>query len=133
MSRLEPINRIYGVNNMLDDFFNTSQINVIQNTFKVDVIDNDTNYLVEAELPGVAKEDITVELNKEQLTISVKDDKTVEKMNGPYVHKERTRSSATRKFNLADSVSEGITAKLTDGLLKITIPKQSNKTKITIE
>jgi HSP20 family protein len=43
-----------------------------RDTFKINVQQNDTEYLVEAELPGVKKEEIDLDLNDGRLTISVK-------------------------------------------------------------
>ena len=61
--------------NMIDDFFTGSwplQRSLVGDTFKIDIQDNDTEYTIEAELPGVKKEDIEITLNEGRLNISVK-------------------------------------------------------------
>lgn len=61
--------------NMIDDFFTGSwplQRSLAADTFKIDIQDNDTEYTIEAELPGVKKEDVEITLNEGRLNISVK-------------------------------------------------------------
>ena len=125
--------------NMVDDFFNDSiqsGKNLLGSSFKIDVQDNNKEYIIEAELPGVKKEEISLDINEEKLTIAVNHEENVEEEKKNYVHKERKTSSMSRKIYLADSMSEGITAKLDNGVLKIIVPKQEkleNNTRIEIE
>ena len=125
--------------NMVDDFFNDSiqsGKNLLGSSFKIDVQDNDKEYIIEAELPGVKKEEISLGINEEKLTIAVNHEENVEEEKKNYVHKERKTSSMSRKIYLADSKSDGITAKLENGVLNIIVPKHEkieNNTKIEIE
>ncbi|MDR2089800.1 MAG: Hsp20 family protein, partial [Clostridiales Family XIII bacterium] len=61
--------------NMLDDFFSDGWMqqgrNLLRDTFKIDVAESDGGYLVEAELPGVKKEEIDVSVDDDTLCISV--------------------------------------------------------------
>ncbi|MDD4429459.1 MAG: hypothetical protein PHG64_13865, partial [Paludibacter sp.] len=76
MPRLVPYNRknrslvdrdFYGLDgfyNMLDDFYNwPSPRSLTRGTFKIDVQENDNEYVVEAELPGVNKDEVNIEMN----------------------------------------------------------------------
>ena len=105
--------------------------------FRMDVEDNDDNYVVTSELAGVAKEDIDVKFEDDRLTISVDHKESDEKKERNFVHKETREWSATRSVVLHGVVSDGITAKLTDGILTITLPKEEQKeapsNKVTIE
>lgn len=114
--------------NMLDDFFADSwpfRRSLLGDTFKLDVQDNKTEYLIEAELPGINKEDINISLNEGRLSISVSKDETVEDNGRNYIHKERRWSSMSRNIMLGDADAAGIKAKLDSGVLAITVPKKA--------
>jgi len=125
--------------NMLDDFFRSDwpfRRSLEDDTFKLDVIDNGNEYIIEAEVPGIDKKDINVEMVDNRLEISITKDESKEEKDKNYIHKERYYSSMSRSIYLADAKSEGLKAKLENGILKITIPKEEikeNKTKIEIE
>ena len=91
--------------------------------FKIDVQDNENEYIVEAELPGVRKDEITVEMNDGRLTIFVKKERPWRKR-GRITSIERRYSSMSRGIYLVDAQSEGIKAKLEDGILSIRIPNR---------
>ncbi|SHI51763.1 HSP20 family protein [Dethiosulfatibacter aminovorans DSM 17477] len=116
--------------NMLDGFFSDSWIperTLMHDTFKIDVKENENDYVVEAELPGVKKEEIDLKLNDGRLSISIKRDERIEEEEKNYIHKERRFCSMSRTVYLEDAETEGINAKLEDGLLTIMIPKKDKK------
>ena len=112
--------------NMLDDFFtgNWQQRSLSGDTFKIDIQDSDNEYVVEAELPGVKKEDIEITLNEGRLNLSVKKEEVTENKNRRYIHRERKFSQMSRSILLADANQDNIQAKLNDGVLTIVIPKE---------
>ena len=60
--------------NMLDDFFTNSwplRRSLAGDTFKIDIQDNEKEYVVEAELPGIQKNDVNVSMEEGRLIISV--------------------------------------------------------------
>lgn len=124
---------------MLDDFFGDSWPpgkTLSQDTFKIDVQDNANEYLIEAELPGTKKEEVNVEMNDGRLTIFVRREETVNEEKKNYIHKERRYCSMSRGIYLVDAQSDGIKAKLDNGVLSITVPKQDktqSKAKVEIE
>ena len=121
---------------MLDELFDTALTTVPDATFKMDVDDNGDDYLVSAHLAGVNRDEIDVELNEGRLSISVDKKETEEQKGQNYLHKETREWSATRGVYLKDAATEGLSAKLEDGVLTVVVPKQqekSNVTKITIE
>jgi len=114
--------------NMMDDFFNDGwpfPRNLMSDTFKVDVKETDEAYTIEAELPGIKKEEIRLALNDDRLTICVQRNEDVSKDTDNYIHRERRRSSMQRAIYLADAHYEGIEAKLNEGILQIVVPKQA--------
>ncbi len=121
---------------MLDELFDTALTTVPDATFKMDVEDAGDAYVVTAELPGVTRDQIDVELNEGRLSVSVDKKETEEQQGKNYLHKETHEWSATRGVYLKDAATMGLAAKLVDGVLTVTVPKQDEKanvTKITIE
>lgn len=125
--------------NMLDDFFTDSKAigrSLIWDTFKIDVQENEQEYVVEAELPGVQKNELNIKLDDGRLTISFSKEQSVDEDSKNYIHKERRYSSMSRTVFLADAASEGTGAKLDNGVLTIKVPKKDkpdNSVKIDIE
>ncbi len=109
-----------------DDFFSRD----IQNdTFKIDIEENDNNYVIEAEVPGLEKNQVVVKYENNQLVISIKYEDKIDEEDKNYIHKERRTCSMSRSIRLTDIDKDQINAKLVDGILKITAPKTSNPTK----
>ena len=123
--------------NVLDDFFATdwpTRRSLAFDTFKVDIQDNGNEYLIEAELPGIKKEEIGLSLKDGQLTITVTKDEDAEDKEKNYIHRERRCVSMSRAINLTDVSTADIKAKLIDGVLRINVPKEEKKsTDIEIE
>ena len=92
---------------------------------KVDVKDYDDKITIEAEIPGLAREDVSVDLEAQVLTITggkreVKDDEGAR-----YIRKELKRSSFKRSFKLGDNMNvKKIQADFDNGLLLVTVPKR---------
>ena len=60
--------------NMLDDFFSDGMMpsrNLLRDTFKIDIVETENEYRVEAELPGVQKNEIGLNVEDDNLCISV--------------------------------------------------------------
>ena len=94
---------------------------------KVDVKEGEKAYTVHAEIPGVKKEDIQVDVNGDQVWIraEVKKDKE-EKKDDKVLHSERYYGMVSRSFSLPVEVDEkGTVAKYQDGVLDLTLPKKS--------
>jgi HSP20 family protein len=123
---LNDTNDLY---NIFDDFFNFDgffgkPLKVTQ--FRLDLKDENDHYLLEAELPGFKKEDITLDYEDGRLLISAKQNEEIEEEKSNYLHRERRSCSMQRAVYLKDVMAEDIDAKLEDGLLKITVPKLQN-------
>lgn len=112
--------------NMLDDFFNTPANATVAGGFKMDVSENDNAYTVEADLPGVSKDDIDIEHSGDTLTIGVdyKDEDDEKNDNGDYVYRERKHVSMKRSVVLKDGDEDAIQAKYENGVLTVTVPKK---------
>ena len=90
----------------------------------VDVAENDTEYVVTAELPGTKKEDVTVEIHDNVLTVrgEKRNEREEKKEHRRYV--ERSYGTFSRSFTLPPNANgDKIVASFNEGVLSITIPK----------
>ena len=114
--------------NMLDDFFTDPWLTGrrTREAFKMDVQQTDNEYTIEAELPGVNKDDVSLEMNDGTLRISVNREESKNDEGKNYNHRERRYASMSRAVHLADAEADGISAKLDGGILKVSVPRQKN-------
>jgi HSP20 family protein len=94
-----------------------------------DVEETDKSYAVRAELPGVKKENIQIQVDGNRVSIATEVRKEVEekdpKDRSRVLMRETYRGSASRNFTLAHDIDEAnVSAKLEDGVLKLTLPKR---------
>lgn len=89
--------------------------------FRVDIRENDTNYLLEAELPGVDEKNIDLTVENDVLTISA--DLNEERKDEHNCYSERRYGHVTRAFNLEGIDQEKIVASHKNGILYVTLPK----------
>lgn len=122
-------------NEVMDEFFSTAA-NYRNDNFmpSVDVSETEKQFEVSVELPGMKKEDITVDLEKGRLTISG-ERKFENKEEGKNYHRVETKyGTFSRSFQLPDSINEeSIVARYDNGILNITIEKSEDKVKRSIE
>jgi HSP20 family protein len=92
---------------------------------KVDVLEYDDKYVLEADLGGLSKEDVSVELEGNLLVIrGGKRSKNVADEKARYVHREIKRSSFVRTFSIGRDVDrESVKADFVDGLLTVTMKR----------
>lgn len=110
-----------------DDFFAPSRFGFGGNLFKVDVRETEDAYVVEADLPGVKKEDVDIQYDNNYLTISARSESTVEKKEENFVRQERHSGELRRSFYVDNIDENKIAASLTDGVLKVTLPKKDKE------
>ncbi len=93
--------------------------------FRTDIRDEDNAYLLEAELPGYQKEDISLDLKEGILTIRAehKEETGDQDKKGNYIRKERRYSSVVRSFDVSGIAEDAIDASYENGILKIRLPK----------
>jgi HSP20 family protein len=114
------------VDNVFDEFFNRSlyQPTDSQISPRINVEENDNTWLVSAELPGVAKEDVKVNFQDNVLTISGEKKFEKEDKNKNYHRVERSYGKFSRSLNINSAVvTDKIDASYKDGVLNITLPK----------
>ncbi len=120
-------------NDLFDDMFRGFFMRPVQLEnqppvqIKMDVKEDDKNYSVSAEIPGVKKEDIHVTIDGNMVSISaeVKTEKE-EKKDDKVLRSERYFGRVARTFSLGQDVDEAAAqAQYTDGILKLTLPKRA--------
>ena len=101
----------------------------------VDLYEKDEHFVIKAELPGVNKKDITIDLKDRVLTLTGERSYENDVKEENYYRRERSYGKFQRAFTLpADVDSEKIKAEFNDGLLKIEVPKpeEQQPKKVTI-
>jgi HSP20 family protein len=95
-------------------------------SIKVDVAEKEDAYVVRAEIPGVAKDDIQVSIEGNQVTIGAEVKRETEKKEGERVlHTERYYGNAFRSFTLPAELDESTSsAKYENGVLELTLAKK---------
>lgn len=97
---------------------------------KVNITENDTAYSVRAEIPGIKKEDIKIQIDGNRVSISAETKKEKEEKEGDRVLcRECYQGSSYRSFSLDSDVDETkAQAKYENGILELTLPKTSKST-----
>ena len=126
---------------MFDDMFNNMMPMVAgrrnplygkhsKNLMKTDVRETESAYEMDVDLPGFKKEEVQVQLENGFLTISASKglDRENEEKKGRYIRQERYMGQCSRSFYVGDSVRpEDVSAKFEDGILRVTLPKNTPK------
>jgi HSP20 family protein len=135
---------VYNTANWLDQFFtdfdkalgSNTKVSSKSGTFHpaVDILEEQEDYVLRAELPGVSKENIKVEVKENKLTLKGRKDAAVEARSGEYRYVESAYGEFTRSFELPRNVSgEAIKADFQNGVLTLRIPKAKEALSRTIE
>ena len=102
---------------------------------KIDLSENDTAYTVRAEIPGMKKEDVKVQVEGNRVSISAETKQEKEEKEGERVIcRECYQGSSYRSFTLGSDVDESeAQAKFENGVLELTLPKKNGKTSKQLE
>ena len=109
--------------NFQKQFFRNS--NATLSAFRADIRDLDDKFVLEAELPGFNKEDISLDLKEGILTIKAEHKEAQEQKQGEYIRRERRTGSFARSFDVSGIDESGISAAYKNGILEVTLPKQA--------
>ena len=127
--------------NLFDDFFNGFDMAPMwngrnplygkraKNLMKTGVRETENSYELDVDLPGFKKDEVNVALQDGYLTISAAKglDKDEEDQKGRYIRQERYAGACSRSFYVGDVKPEEVAAKYAHGVLKISLPKASQK------
>ena len=140
LMRWSPMRGLLGWRNNMDSFFDdffyparrSAEDEVLWNwNPAVDIFEEQDSIVIKAELPGVKKEGITVDVKGRVLTLKGERSADNEVKEEKYYRREMTFGRFERAFTLPVDVDpEAINAEYSDGVLKITVPKpESHKPK----
>ena len=102
----------------------------VPNAFHVDVRDVGDKYILEAELAGVKRENISLRYKENQLIISVRQELAREReKTTKYLYQERYKGNMVRSFHLENIDETRAVATFKDGILLVTIPKRKDADK----
>ena len=127
--------RLFG-EDLFDDFMTPSENDFFtnhnplmgkreRNMMKTDIKEKDGNYVLDMDLPGCKKEDVSLKLEDGYLTVGAQRavDKDEKDDNGNYIKRERYSGSCQRSFYVGNNVQESdIKAKFDSGILHVEIP-----------
>nr|WP_294936253.1 Hsp20/alpha crystallin family protein [uncultured Flavobacterium sp.] len=126
------------VRSFLDDFFPNDLMdwgmkkftNIGTTVPSVNLSETDMEYKIDLAAPGMKKEDFNVEIENNMISISSEKEDKKEDKSDNYTRREFSYQSFRRTFSLPDAAeTKKIDATYTDGVLHITIPKDSSKMK----
>ncbi|MEM0201566.1 MAG: Hsp20/alpha crystallin family protein [Candidatus Micrarchaeaceae archaeon] len=96
----------------------------------IDMIDKGNELVIKADLPGVNKNDVKVNVEKESVTISAQTSKEKEETGKNYYYSERSASGYYRRIPLPAAVDpDKAKATFKDGLLEMVLPKAPGESK----
>jgi HSP20 family protein len=119
------------------NFFNKLDRNVVDTVWpRIDIVEEEDSFVLRADVPGMEKEDITINVERDKLTISgEKKGLTGDEGEGRYYHLERTYGTFHRSFTLPSSIDseKKIEAHYRNGVLELTLRKSKGSASKQIE
>jgi len=127
ITRRDPFEMTDPLDNLFRGFFRPVQMDKDMPQIRMDVKEDEKNYAVHADMPGIAKDDIHVTIDGNTVSISAEVKKNTEQKEGEKVlRRERYVGRVSRSFALEHEVDEGTaTARYHDGVLELALPKKT--------
>jgi HSP20 family protein len=128
--RSAPVNGSFDrlVDSIVEDYFSPTKTtaSVKRAVPRLNVTESEKTYVVEAELPGVTKENVKISVDGKKVTLEAEVNHPTERKEGEtIVFAERTVEKFSRSFTLAAEIDDERTiAKLENGILTLTLPKK---------
>ena len=120
------------VRSMFDDFFDSTSAAWSGAMMRTDIKETDQGYELMVDLPGIKRENLSLELKNGYLCISAPTGAAPEPASGEtYLRRERFSGAFRRAFYVGDQIQESdIRAKLEDSTLHLFIPKKNQNAKL---
>lgn len=110
-------------NNFFNSSFDLFDNSCRESFMKTDIYEEDENYIFKVELPGIKKENISIDYNNEYINLKATSDES----DRNYLRQERFLGEYQRSFYVGRINEDTIKASFSDGILTITIPKLSEE------
>ena len=108
---------------LFDDIWSGAQMPSVP-AFKVDISEDETAFYIDAELPGLGKDNISLNIEDDVLSINAERKQESEETKKNYHRIERSSGNFSRSFNLGEAIDqENINADFNNGVLRVTLPK----------
>lgn len=136
-----PTNELRNFNRMLthffdEPFFQNERQELMAKTWmpKVDIYDTKDAFIIKAELPGIDKNDIKVDVDGRLLTLRGERKSETEEKENAYYRREMYVGTFERSFTLPEDIDPGlIKAEYKDGVLSLEVPKPEERKPKQIE
>jgi len=118
-SGIQKYNNLFDIEDIFENFFNDRFFPTLyRNSYqmKVDIKENEKEFIFEAELPGITKEEVNIEIDEERLTIAVQKKEQTDEEKDNYIRKERSFSTMTRSFAISNVETDNVNAKFENGI-----------------
>jgi HSP20 family protein len=132
-ARVNPVSFMSDVDRLLEDFKSDWESTfMVPRNFATDLVrqplidltDNGKEYVVKAEVPGIRKEDLNIDITENGVEISGETQVEEKQQDRGYLKRERRYASFYRSLHLPDAVlTDEAEAELKDGILTVTLPK----------
>lgn len=135
ITRFDPFKEVSRFNSLWnpDEFFKGMRLGPwmhdmdMEPQIKLDVSEDEKSYVVKADIPGMSKDDIKVEIEGSQISISAETKRAKEEKQGNVViRSERYLGTQYRRFSLGNEIDASkAEAKYENGVLQLSLPKKS--------
>jgi HSP20 family protein len=123
-------NNLSFIDEFFDDFFARPAFKSGGSCMRTDIREVENGYELDIDVPGFAKEDIKISLEKGYLTIEARKDEGKEEKEQHFLRRERFLGSSARSFYVGEEIGvEDIKANHNLGILTVFIPKQGSNVK----
>lgn len=110
--------------NLFDDFFKVSKKNILRS----DIEENENEYLINIDIPGFSKENISLDFEDGYLNVTAVNQASKKEEGVKYLHRERFYGKVSRTFYIGKTIKEDeIKASFENGVLKVKLPKEEIK------
>jgi HSP20 family protein len=134
LTRWDPFAELSELRSRFDRLFDQLDGHERVWTPAIDVVRDNGNLVVHAELPGIKPEEVKIEVEDDILTVSGEHEERKDQKDQQYVRRERRYGSFSRSMALPPGVdAKKIKAKTHDGVVEVTIPLPKEAKKETVK
>jgi HSP20 family protein len=131
------MDRVFDTDHFFNDFWPWASIEDRRSygeALKVNIVENEDNYTLTAEVPGMKEKDIDLEIKDGRMTLKGQVEESQEKEQDHYRMKEFSRRSFERSFTIGDGIDQdNVSAKLDNGVLTVVLPKKEEAKPKTVK
>jgi HSP20 family protein len=131
------MDRVFDTDHFFNDFWPWAPVEGrrdFSEDLKVNIVENEDNYTLTAEVPGMKEKDIDLEIKDGRMTLKGQVEESQEKEQDQYRMQEFSRRSFERSFTIGDGIDQdNVSAKLDSGVLTVVLPKKEEAKPKTVK